>query len=82
MEFAKNEGYIITDKIHIGNDEFVLGVHESQPNMFVTWKYNPKEDNYYWGHYHSDLYKAQKDLVNRAAAAARMRDSLMREEAR
>ena len=32
-----NEGYIITDSIHIGKTEFVLGRLDSKIPMFVTW---------------------------------------------
>ena len=30
MEQRANEGYIITDSIHVGNAEFVIGDHETQ----------------------------------------------------
>ena len=30
--------YVITDSIHIGNAEFVLGVSVKSANQFVTWK--------------------------------------------
>ena len=33
--------------------------------MFVTWESDGK-DNYYWGHYLSDLLTAQKDFCERA----------------
>lgn len=64
MDWRKNAGYIITNQITIGENEVVLGVHETHPNMFVTWECNGK-DNYFWGHYYTDLVAAQKDFCKR-----------------
>ena len=61
-----NAGYRIEDSIHIGDSEFVLGVHTKRPEtMFVTWKYS-EGSGYYWGHYYNDRFTALKDLVSRA----------------
>lgn len=60
-----NQGYVITDSCHVGDSEFVLGVHSTAPQQFVTWKCTGRTD-YYWGHYFSTLFDAQKDLVARA----------------
>ena len=60
-----NAGYIITDSVHVGDVEFVLGVNSQIGNDFVTWRY--ANGGYFWGHYHSDLFSAEKDLVERAA---------------
>ena len=60
-----NEGYIITDSIHIGQTEFVLGRLDSKIPMFVTWACKGG-DNYFWGHYFTDLTEAKRDLLNRA----------------
>ena len=60
-----NAGYVISDSIHVGDSEFVLGVSQYIPNDYVTWKCNDGT-NYFWGHYHSDPIKAVKDLVSRA----------------
>lgn len=65
MDVRINQGYIITDSCHVGDSEFVLGVHSTAPQQFVTWKCSNQTD-YYWGHYFSDLFAAQKDLVARA----------------
>lgn len=62
-----NAGYLITDSIHIGTTEFVLGVSIAERSMFVTWACQGS-DYYYWGHYHSDLLAAKKDLLERAGA--------------
>ena len=37
MEERINIGYRITDSIHIGETEFVIGEKPSNPPMFVTW---------------------------------------------
>ena len=42
-----------------------LGVHENNPNSFVTWKCKGQDD-YYWGHYFTNLLAAQKDFCKRA----------------
>ncbi len=67
MNLRTNAGYIIADSIRIGDTEFVLGVSVcQQPALFVTWQCKGG-DNYFWGHYHDDLLKAKKDLLNRAS---------------
>ena len=59
MDYRENAGYIITDSCHVGDSEFVLGVHLTAPQQFVTWKCSNRTD-YDWGHYFSDLFSAQK----------------------
>ncbi len=70
MEWRKNAGYIITNAITIGDSEIVLGVHETKPNMFVTWECTDK-NNYFWGHYTSNLLAAQKDFCERGLNKAK-----------
>ena len=65
MNFRMNAGYIITDSVHVGEMEFVLGVHSIAVNQFVTWACKDGKD-YFWGHYHDDLLTATKDLLARA----------------
>lgn len=60
-----NAGYIITDSIHVGNTEFVLGTNQSVGAGFVTWECTGG-NNYFWGHYTDNLFSAQKDLCERA----------------
>ena len=50
MDYRENAGYIITDSCHVGDSEFVLGVHLTAPQQFVTWKCSNRTD-YDWGHY-------------------------------
>ncbi len=71
MQMRINANYIIVDSIHAGDSEFVLGVHSEKPDTFVTWKCDRGSD-YYWGHYHNDLVKAQKDLAERALEEIRL----------
>ena len=65
MDSRINEGYIITDSILIGETEFVFGKHDGKIPMYVTWACKGG-DNYYWGHYFSDLLEAKADLLGRA----------------
>ena len=56
---------IITDSIHIGDTEFVLGVSMTHPGQFFTWKCRDKT------HYddalrYTVLADAQKNIVQRA----------------
>ena len=37
MEQRTNVGYVITDSVHIGDTEFVIGQSENDPAQFVTW---------------------------------------------
>lgn len=65
MDIRMNAGYIITDSVHVGEMEFVLGVSSYVSSQFVTWACKDGKD-YYWGHYHDDLLSATKDLLDRA----------------
>ncbi len=60
-----NAGYTITEAIHIGNVEFVLGENPAYPAPYVTWECKDG-NNYYWGHYKSDKLSALRDLLDRA----------------
>lgn len=66
MEQRINEGYVITDSIHIGNAEFVIGENQTKyGTMYVTWRCKDR-DNFFWGHYLSDRQAAERDLLARA----------------
>ena len=67
MTERRNAGYTITDSIHIGKAEFVIGEHPKAPSPFVTWKCS-NGDNYFWGHYFPDRRSAEKNLIERAQA--------------
>ena len=64
MDWRKNAGYIITNAITIGESEIVLGVHEKLPDHFVTWEC-ANGNNYFCGHYFSNLINAQKYFCKR-----------------
>lgn len=66
MEQRSNQGYVITDSLHIGNAEFVIGENRTQyGTMYVTWQCRDG-DNYFWGHYLTERQAAEKDLLDRA----------------
>ena len=67
MGNRKNAGYHITESNHIGTTDYELGESITERSMFVTWACQGS-DYYYWGHYHSDLLAAKKDLLERAGA--------------
>jgi hypothetical protein len=66
MEQETNAGYVITDRMAIGDFEFVIGQRENSPSQFVTWKCKKGEMDYFWGHYHNDRMSAVKDLCLRS----------------
>lgn len=65
MDIEINSGYVITDRLSVGNTEFVIGQNEKAPAKFVTWKCTKGQKNYYWGHYCKDRLTALEDLCNR-----------------
>ena len=80
MEKENNAGYIITDRLTVGNAEFVIGQREEAPAKFVTWKCKKGEKDYYWGHYCNDRLTALEDLCNRALEEVHYLRSLRQEK--
>lgn len=80
MDLRMNAGYIITDSIHVGDTEFVLGVSSTTPSQFVTWECRAGSD-YFWGHYFSDRIAATRNLLERAGAEFEIQE-IQREKAR
>jgi len=66
MNVVMNAGYAITDRLTVGNSEFVIGQRDESPASFVTWKCRKGEKEYFWGHYMNDRLTALEDLCNRA----------------
>lgn len=66
MDQEINAGYIITDRLTVGNVEFVIGQRDEAPASFVTWKCRKGEKEYFWGHYANDRLTALEDLCKRA----------------
>ena len=65
----ENQGYVILQSILFDNGRGIaLGEHPREG--FVTWQFTEEQGrrDYYWGHYHSDLLAAKKDLLERAGA--------------
>lgn len=59
MGSRMNAGYLITDSIHIGTTEFVLGVSIAERSMFVTWACQGS-DYYYLRRYEPTLCRPGK----------------------
>ena len=76
-----NSGYRITDSVHLGESEFVLGVRMEAPEQYVTWKCR-NGDYYYWDRYFSNLLDAQKNLIQRACDELRLREAPRKEAER
>lgn len=73
-----NAGYDIVDSIHVEGVEFVLGIHQTVPDHYVTWRCNDMK-NYYWGRYFTNHMKAIKDLCQRASEHAQHLDKIKRD---
>ena len=83
MEQRINAGYAITDSIHVGEAEFVIGENPACPAPYVTWEYTPT-GGYFWGHYLPDRLTAVRDLLDRVrneADSLEYRQGKRREEA-
>lgn len=65
-EARTNAGYIITDAIRVGNEEFVLGelINQSGFKQYVTWRC-ANGDYYYSGNYFLNRNDAMIDLCIR-----------------
>jgi hypothetical protein len=66
IEREVNAGYVITDRLTVGDAEFVIGQRDEAPSSFVTWKCRKGEKSYFWGHYMNNRLTALEDLCNRA----------------
>ena len=66
MQQEINAGYVITDRLALGEFEFVIGQRDTAPAQFVTWKCKKGEKEYFWGHYLSNRLAAVEDLCKRA----------------
>jgi len=64
----RNAGYRIREHMEIGDLVIVLGEHETEPNMFVTWQCKRNTSgppSYYWGHYFTSYLDAVVDYTDR-----------------
>ena len=66
MEQRVYQGYTITDSVHIGNAEFVIGEKETcAGTIYVTWR--NRGDEYISGHFFDHRHAAESDLLARTA---------------
>lgn len=78
----ENEGYVITDSMHIGSAEFVIGQMDTRfGTMYVTWQCKDR-DNYFWGHYLNSRQAAEQDLLTRAQHELEYQTAKLQESAR
>ena len=68
-EIKTNAGFTITNSVTLHGTTVVLGERDSaygnNGKEYVTWEYNPERDSYYWGHYFSEQYAAERDFLDR-----------------
>jgi len=64
----KVAGYMITDRVPVGNKEVVLAYNPKAVAPYVTWVRHKDFPDYELGHYWSDKSKARIDLTLRADA--------------
>ncbi len=64
-DHKENAGYKIIEVITMPEEDYVLGVKESDGELkYVTWMC--VDDTYYHGHYINDYHQARYDLYERA----------------
>lgn len=80
MDQEINAGYVITDRLTVGDAEFVIGQHDKAPAKFVTWQCKKGEKGYFWGHYVGGRLTALEDLCNRALDEIQSLKSLQQEQ--
>jgi hypothetical protein len=80
MERETNVGYVITDRLTIGDFEYVIGQSEKAPDKFVIWKCKRGVAGYFWGHYMNDRLSAIEDLCKRAMEEVRFLKSIQCEQ--
>jgi len=60
----ENAGYTITDSVHVGDYEIVIGERKGAPAPYVCW-YCKDGSNYFWGNYCGTRSAALKSLCKR-----------------
>ena len=70
-EKRSNQGYEIIESCTIGSTELVIGHNPKAPNPYVCW-YCKGGDNYFWGHYCTELSAAREKLNERYQSESRM----------
>lgn len=65
-------GYVITDRVNVGEKSFVLAHNPQAAQPWVTWQgRKDKQGGYDWGHYWSDKSTAKRDFFLRHDSARR-----------
>ena len=80
MQERINEGYTITDSVHVLDDEFVIGHHPTAPSPYVVWRVSNSND-YFWGHYFSNRWDALQDLAERIIEMVQLHNEITGKEA-
>jgi hypothetical protein len=80
MEREINAGYIITDRIAVGEFELVIGQSETAPDSFVTWQCRKGEHDFFWGHYCKGRLSAIEDYCKRVSDEARFQKEFRQEQ--
>lgn len=60
-----NAGYIITDRLNIGDTDFVIGYNYRAPAQYVTWICSKNKNDYSQGHYLPNRFAAIENLCHR-----------------
>lgn len=80
MEQEINAGYIITDRLTVGEYEFVIGERQEAPANYVTWQCKKDSREYFWGHYCSDRMAAVEDFCKRVLDEVRYMKQFRQEQ--
>jgi hypothetical protein len=77
-----NAGYVIEQELHISDSVIVLGVNpnlvgKEHTSPYVTWETDEKKESFNWGHYYTEKYSAERDLVKRGMDKVRFYDRIM-----
>ena len=62
-----NAGYEITQRIDLGDRQFVVGHSATAPSPYVSWEYFAERDSFYQGHYFQEEADATLDMFRRAS---------------
>ena len=66
----QNAGYNIIESVTVGGKSIVIGEDPAAPSPYVTWRYDPEQGTFYWGHYFNDPMAAYADFGRRITEIA------------
>lgn len=61
-------GYVIKNRVPVGELTFVLAHNPNAVQPFVTWQAHKEREGYDWGHYFPKKQDAETDLIRRVHA--------------